>query len=99
MQMASYVMLINWTDKGAHDFKDTVDSGKGLLDIASGNGGSVERLVWTLGCYDAVAVVSAPDDETAAAISLAASEKGSIRTTTLRAFEQEDVDRVVERAR
>jgi uncharacterized protein with GYD domain len=78
--MASYVMLINWTDKGAHDFKDTIDSGKGLLDLASGNGGSVDRIVWTMGCYDAVAVVTAPDDETAATIALAASEKGSILT-------------------
>lgn len=97
--MASYVMLINWTDKGAHDFKDTIDSGKGLLDLASGNGGSVDRIVWTMGCYDAVAVVTAPDDETAATIALAASEKGSIRTTTLRAFEQADVEQIVERAR
>jgi uncharacterized protein with GYD domain len=97
--MASYVMLINWTDKGAHDFKDTVDNGKGLVGLASENGASVERIVWTLGAYDAVAMVTAPDDETAATISLAASEQGSIRTTTLRAFEQADVEAIVERAR
>ena len=97
--MASYVMLVNWTDKGAHDFKDTVDNGKGLADLASKNGASVERIVWTLGCYDAVAVLTAPDDETAAAISLAAAEQGSIRTTTLRAFEPADIELIVERAR
>jgi uncharacterized protein with GYD domain len=92
--MASYVMLINWTDQGAHGFRDTVDDGKGLADVANGLGGSLDRIVWTMGAYDAVAVLTAPDDETAAAMSLALAEGGTARTVTLRAFEQADMERI-----
>lgn len=96
--MASYVMLVNWTDKGAHDFRDTVDNGKDLAEVASGVGGSLDRVLWTMGSYDAVALLTAPDDETATAMSLALAEDGSARTVTLRAFEQADIERIVERA-
>lgn len=97
--MKSYVVLINWTDKGTHNFKDTVDEGKGLAGVASSLGGEVRQLLWTMGAYDAVVMITAPDDETAAAIALAASENGAVRTTTLRAFEREEIENIVERAR
>ncbi|MHB1568050.1 MAG: GYD domain-containing protein [Solirubrobacteraceae bacterium] len=97
--MATYVTLINWTDEGAHNFKDTVDNGKALTELVNGHGAALERIIWTLGGYDAVAIMSAPDDETAAAISLAAAEGASMRTTTLRAFESDEVERIVQQAR
>lgn len=96
--MASYVMLMNWTDEGAHNVRDSVDTGKDLAAVASGLGGSLDRLVWTMGAYDAVALLTAPDDETATAVSLALSEEGSARTITLRAFENADIERIAERA-
>jgi uncharacterized protein with GYD domain len=51
----------------------------------------MKDLYWTLGPHDVVAIAEAPDDETATAFALAAGAQGSIRSTTLRAFDREEV--------
>ena len=48
-----------------------------------------------MGDYDAVAIVEAPDDETYARNILAAASQGHIRTTTLKAFTEEEYRRIV----
>jgi uncharacterized protein with GYD domain len=50
---------------------------------------------WTLGSYDLVTIVEAPDDETVTAFALAAGSQGNIRTTTLRAFDQEQFQQIL----
>jgi uncharacterized protein with GYD domain len=49
-------------------------------------GGNVHSLFWTIGPYDIVATVEAPDDETVTAAMLKVGSLGNVRTTTLRAF-------------
>lgn len=43
---------------------------------------------WTQGRYDNVVVVEAPDDQAVAASILASSRLGSVRTETMRAFNE-----------
>jgi uncharacterized protein with GYD domain len=52
---------------------------------------------WTLGKYDIVAVVEAPDDISIIALGLSSGALGNVRTQTLRALTQADVktDKVV----
>jgi uncharacterized protein with GYD domain len=45
-----------------------------------------------------VAVVEAPDDETATAALLQLGGVGNVRTTTLRAFGREEMDRIIAKA-
>jgi uncharacterized protein with GYD domain len=85
--MATYINLINYTDQGIRTVKDTVDRAEAAKQLASGMGGTLETIYWTLGSYDIVAVSEAPDDETATAFALALGGQGNIRTTTLRAFD------------
>lgn len=96
--MANYIMLVKWTSEGAHNFKDLAQTDKGISGTAKGLGGELTSEYWTLGEYDSVAVLTAPDDETATAIALAATENGAMRTTTLRAFEPQEFNQIVERA-
>jgi uncharacterized protein with GYD domain len=85
--MATYISLINYTDQGIRTVKDTVDRAEAAKQLASGMGGTLKTVYWTLGSYDLVAVSEAPDDETATAFALALGGQGNIRTTTLRAFD------------
>ena len=85
--MATYISLINYTDQGIRTVKDTVDRAEAAKQLASGMGGTLNTVYWTLGSYDIVAVSEAPDDETATAFALALGGQGNIRTTTLRAFD------------
>jgi uncharacterized protein with GYD domain len=43
-----------------------------------------------------VATVEAPDDETATKMSLALSMQGNVRTTTLRAFGESEMERILQ---
>jgi uncharacterized protein with GYD domain len=87
----TYISLINYTDQGIKTVKDTLGRAEAAQQLASGMGGSLKDVYWTLGSYDLVAVSEAPDDETATAFALALGSQGNIRTTTLRAFDAEDM--------
>jgi uncharacterized protein with GYD domain len=64
----------------------------------SEGGASFRDVYWTLGPYDIVSVIDAPDDETAMAALLSVAGQGNIRTTTLRAFNAEEMRGVIEKA-
>ncbi len=85
--MATFIALVNWTDQGVRDFRDTVERADAVADIAQRLGGGQTALYWTVGPYDLVAVSEFPDDETATAFALAVSSQGNVRTTSMRAFD------------
>jgi uncharacterized protein with GYD domain len=84
-------VLLNWTDQGARSYKDTVDRAEAAAKALEGLGGRMKDIYWTLGAYDVVAIAEAPDDETATAFAMATGGQGSIRSTTLRAFDRDEV--------
>ena len=93
--MPTYVSLINWTEKGAAGFKDTVDRAEAGKQLAGKFGGSLKEIYWTLGAYDIVAVSEAPDDESATAFALALASQGNVRTTTMRAFDADEMRGII----
>jgi uncharacterized protein with GYD domain len=96
--MPTYVSLINWTDQGIRAFKDTVDRAEAGQQLAGSFGGNLKEIYWTIGPYDIVVVSEAPDDETATAFALALSAQGNVRTTTMRAFDAEEMRGIVAKA-
>ena len=93
--MATYISLINWTEKGVSQFKDTVDRAEAGRTLAGAFGGSLKEIYWTLGPYDIVAVSEAPDDESATAFALTLAAQGNVRTTTMRAFDDDEMRGII----
>lgn len=90
--MATYLMLMHYTDSGIQHFKSIADRLEHARRGAAELGAELEAFYLTMGQYDAVAVVRAPDDETAAKLSLVNAANGRVRIHTMRAFtEQETV--------
>lgn len=96
--MATYVSLINWTEKGAAGFRDTVDRAEAGKALAGTFGGALKEIYWTLGSYDIVVVSEAPDDESATAFALALASQGNVRTTTMRAFSADEMRAIIAKA-
>jgi uncharacterized protein with GYD domain len=96
--MATFVTLINWTDQGIKNYKDTVDRYEAAQETIRDSGASFTNIYWTVGPYDIVAILEAPDDETATAALLAVGAQGNIRTKTLRAFDASEMRSVLEKA-
>jgi uncharacterized protein with GYD domain len=95
--MPTYVSLVNWTDQGIKNYRDSVRRAEDYRGLVEKNGGQVRQLVWTLGEYDVVAVTEFPDDETATAVALQIGALGNIRTRTMKAFDAEQMSAIIQR--
>ena len=89
--MAKYVVLLTWTEQGVKTAKDTVKRSRDAAKVFEQMGGKLEQVYWTTGGYDLVAIASAPDDETLAAVLLSLAKAGNLRTHTLRAFTADEM--------
>ena len=96
--MPTYISLINWTDQGVKNFKDSIERAGKAQEAMGKLGASFKEIYWTTGPYDIVSVVEAPDEETATAALLMVASQGNIRTMTVRAFNRDEMTRVVELA-
>ncbi len=93
--MANYVVLVNWTDQGIRSVSETTQRAEQVRQLVEQAGGRMVSLLWTLGRYDLVGIIEAPDDETVATIGLRAAQGGGIRSETLRAFDAEEMGRIL----
>jgi uncharacterized protein with GYD domain len=84
--MATYIVLAHFSDQGIRGVKDSPKRADAFKALAKKAGANVKELYWTLGSYDVVAIVEAPDVETITAIGLSIGKLGNVRTETLRAF-------------
>ena len=95
--MPTYVALMNWTDQGVRADKDTVHRSEQADALAEKHGARIEQVYWTMGHYDIVAIIEAPDDETVTAMMLELSSAGNLRTATLRAYDHDQMQAIIER--
>jgi len=93
--MTTYILLVNWTDQGIRDVKNTLDRVKSFRKTAQAMGITVDALKWTLGSHDLVVTVDAPDDETVTRLGMALGQLGNVRTTTMRAFGEDEMARIL----
>ncbi|WP_175984850.1 MULTISPECIES: GYD domain-containing protein [Burkholderia] len=93
--MTTYIVLMNWTEQGAQSVKDTVQRARSFQEGAQAMGVTVTSLKWTLGPYDIVATLDAPDDETATRLGLMVAQLGNVRTVSMRAFGETEMERIV----
>jgi uncharacterized protein with GYD domain len=85
--MSHYVALVDYTDRGIANVKDSparLDKARALLREM---GGEFRQVYLTMGQHDLVIAYEAPDDATAARpFTLRLGMLGHVRTTTLKAF-------------
>ena len=96
--MARYVVLLDWTQQGVANFKDSVDRYEAAREAFQELGVSFQDIYWCLGEHDLVSVVEAPDDESLAAALLRLGSQGNVRTQTMRAFMQDEMRGVIGKA-
>jgi uncharacterized protein with GYD domain len=93
--MATYIALSSFTDQGIRGVKDTTKRADAVREAAKKFGANMTQIYWTLGHYDLVAVIEAPNDESATAFALAIGSAGNVRTQTLRAFTKDEMSGIL----
>jgi uncharacterized protein with GYD domain len=95
--MPTYIALIDWTDQGIREYRDTVKRYDDARSRFESMGVRLTQVWWTIGNHDIVAVAEADDEQAAAAAFLALGSQGNVRTTTLRAFTHDEMESILAR--
>jgi len=95
--MPRYIVLVNWTEQGIRNVKQTLERTDSGGEIAEKHGLTLEQAYWTVGPYDMVTIFEAPDDEALGAHLLELGSLGNVRTTTLRAYNEEEMSGILQR--
>jgi uncharacterized protein with GYD domain len=93
--MATYITLINWTQKGIENVKESPDRLDAAKQAFRAAGAELKEFYLVTGRYDVVIVAEAPNAETVAKLALAIGSQGAIRTETLRAFTEDEYRKIV----
>ena len=93
--MAGYITLCKFTQKGLADIKNIEEMLKKGKAASEKMGIRFVGYWLTLGEYDAIMIVDAPDDQTMAAYLLAGGMTGTVTTKTMRAFSEKEIAQVV----
>ncbi|MDG5468728.1 GYD domain-containing protein [Deltaproteobacteria bacterium IMCC39524] len=88
--MATFVTLINFTDQGIRNVKDSPARLEAFRALVEAQGGTVKSAYWTLGNYDLVVTVEGTE-EAAMTTSLTVGSLGNVRTQTLRGFSADEM--------
>ncbi len=93
--MSTYICLCNWTQGGIEYVRESTERLDAAKEEWEKEGVTIRETFMTLGQYDLVVVVEAPDDATLAKVLLAQASKGGLRTTTLRAFPETEYRAII----
>ena len=93
--MARYVSLLQFTDQGIRSIKDTIKRSEAATAEAEKMGVKISEALWTMGAYDVVILMDAPDDETASALSIKLGSLGNVKSQTMRAFDRKEMESIL----
>jgi uncharacterized protein with GYD domain len=95
MAMAMYLSLLQFTDQGIRNVRETIKRAAAATADAEKMGVKVTESFWTMGAYDVVLLLDAPDDETVSAFSIKLGSLGNVKSRTMRAFRREEMESVL----
>jgi uncharacterized protein with GYD domain len=95
--MPTYIGLYKLTDQGIKTIKDAPGRVEDAIKGAEALGGKVIGVYSVMGEYDYVTIGEFPSDESQMTFAMALGSKGTVRTTTLKAFTKEEFAEIVKK--
>ena len=93
--MGTYLMLLNWTDQGIRNIKESPKRMDAAKKLAKDFGGEIKTVYMTQGSFDLAFVADMPNDERVATFVLKLGSLGNVRTTTLKAYSEDDYRKII----
>jgi len=93
--MPTYIALLKWTQQGISKVGSSakrLDAGRKAFKKM---GVELNHTYLTMGRYDLVCVIDAPDDETYAKAVLGLGAQGNVSTETLKAFSEDEYRKII----
>jgi uncharacterized protein with GYD domain len=93
--VATYITLIKWTEQGIRNIKESPQRLDAARQAIRAVGGNLRELYMVMGEYDLVVISEAPDDESYTRAILTIASGGAVRTTTMKAYTEEEYRRII----
>ena len=93
--MAKYISLVKYTGKGIEGIKESPNRLDAVKQLCESMGAAVESFYLTMGRYDIIIIMEAPDLETAAKILLTVTSSGNVSSETLPAFPEDEYRKII----
>lgn len=94
--MPTYMSLINWTEQGIRNIKESPKRLEAAKKSLKDMGGEVKAFYMLQGSYDAVLILEAPNDAEMGKFLLKIGSAGNVRTTTMRAYSEAEYRKIIE---
>jgi len=92
--VATFIALLNFTDQGIRNVKESPARFEAFRAMAQELGVTVKSGFWTMGTYDMVVTLEGPE-EAVAAVLMKVGSLGNVRSQTLRAFAKDEFARIL----
>jgi uncharacterized protein with GYD domain len=93
--MPTYVLLMKYTDEGIRNIRMAPQRLEAAKQSIQRAGGQIRAWYLTMGETDVVAIADLPSDEVAARCMLNMASYGNVRTTTMRAFREDEAMAII----
>jgi uncharacterized protein with GYD domain len=93
--MPTYIALLKWTQQGISKVKESPNRLAAGREEFRKAGIEMKDFYLTMGRYDMVCVLEAPDDESLAKGVLTLGSQGSVSTETMKAFSEDDYRKII----
>ena len=93
--MPTYISLINYTQKGVENMKESPARLEAAKELYKSMGGELKAFYLAMGRYDAVVISEGTDDETATKLAITIGSVGAIRTETFRVFPEDEYRKII----
>jgi uncharacterized protein with GYD domain len=97
VHLPTFVVLAQFTDQGIRAAAESPKRANAFKAMAKKAGANVKEFFWTIGSYDMLTIIEAPDTETITAIGLSVGKLGNVRTETLRAFNAAEISAILKK--
>ena len=95
--MVTYIALASFTDQGIKNIKETTKRADAVKEMGTKFGVNMKEIYWTLGQYDLMVMLEAPDEAAITAFGLSIAAAGNVRMQTLRAFSKDEMNTILDK--
>jgi uncharacterized protein with GYD domain len=93
--MPTFLCSLSWTDQGIRAIKDAPKRAQASRELAKKVGVEIKEVYLTSGDEDLLLIVDSPNGDNVAKFALALSSQGSVRTRTVRAWPQSELNKLI----
>jgi uncharacterized protein with GYD domain len=90
-----FISSLNWTDQGMRSLKDAPKRAQAARDMAKKMGVEIKEIYLTSGDSDMVAILETANGDNVAKFAMAIGAMGNIRTRTVRAWTQAEMQKMI----